>query len=48
MFFTMVKNHFQIRELIAEVHVFEYGGKAYDTFEKTCFKCFKTFMLNLP
>ena len=29
------ENHFKIRGLVAELHVFEYGG----TFEKTCFKC---------
>ena len=31
------ENHFQIRELVAELHVFEYGGTTYGTFEKTCF-----------
>ena len=33
------ETHFQIRELVAELHVFEYGGKAFGTFGKTCFKC---------
>ena len=33
------ENHFQIRGLVAELHVFEYGGKAFGTFGKTCFKC---------
>ena len=33
------KNHFQIRGLVAELHVFEYGGTTFGTFEKTCFKC---------
>ena len=33
------ENHFQIRELVAELHVFEYGGTTFGTFEKTYFKC---------
>ena len=33
------ENHFQIRVLLAELHVFEYGGTTFGTFEKTCFKC---------
>ena len=33
------ENHFQIRLLVAELHVFEYGGTVFGTFEKTCFKC---------
>ena len=33
------KSHFQIRELVAELHVFEYGGTTFGVFEKTCFKC---------
>ena len=33
------ENHFQIRELVAELHVSEYGGMAFGTFGKTCFKC---------
>ena len=33
------ENHFQIRELVAKLHVFEYGGMTFGTFEKTCFKC---------
>ena len=33
------ENHFQIRVLVAELHAFEYGGTAFDTSEKTCFKC---------
>ena len=32
-------NHFQIRELVAELHAFEFGGTTFGTFEKTCFKC---------
>ena len=40
-FYVLYKdeNHFQIRGLLAELHVFEYGGAAFSTFEKTCFKC---------
>ena len=39
--------HFQIRGLVAELHVFRYGGKTFGTFEKTCFKMLmlKTSML---
>ena len=37
MLFTMVKTIFT-SELVAELHVFEYGGTAYNTFEKTYFK----------
>ena len=33
------EDHFQIRELVSEVHVFECGGTTFVTFEKTCFKC---------
>ena len=33
------ENHFQIRGLVAELQVFEYGGTTFGTFEKTCFKC---------
>ena len=33
------ENHFQIRELVAELHAFEYGGTTFGTFEKTCFRC---------
>ena len=29
------ENHFQIRGLVAELHVFEYGGTTFGTFEKT-------------
>ena len=30
------ENHFQIRGLVAKLHVFEYGGTTFGTFEKTC------------
>ena len=33
------ESHFQIRELVADLCVFEYGGTTFGTFEKTCFKC---------
>ena len=33
------ENHFQIRELVAELHAFECCCTTFDTFEKTCFKC---------
>ena len=33
------ENHFTIRGLVAELHVFEYGGTPFGIFEKTCFKC---------
>ena len=33
------ENHFQIRGLIAELHVFEYCGTTFATFGKACFKC---------
>ena len=33
------ENHFQIRGLVAELHVFEYGDTTFATLEKTCFKC---------
>ena len=33
------ENHFQIRGLVAELHVFEYGGTTFGTLGKTCFKC---------
>ena len=32
------ENHFQIRELAAELHVFEYGGTTLGPFGKSCFK----------
>ena len=33
------ENHFQIRGLVVELHVFEYGGMTFGTFENICFKC---------
>ena len=33
------ENHFQIRGLMAKLHVFEYGATTFGTFWKTCFKC---------
>ena len=33
------EDHFQIRGLVAKLHVFEYCGMTFGTFEKTCFKC---------
>ena len=33
------ENHFEIRGLVAKLHVFEHGGTAFGTFEKYCFKC---------
>ena len=33
------ETHFQIRGLVAELHVFECGGTTFGSFEKTCFKC---------
>ena len=33
------KKHFQIRELVAELHVFEYGSTTFGAFVKTGFKC---------
>ena len=33
------ENHFQIRELVAELHVFGYGGTTFCAFGKICFKC---------
>ena len=33
------ENHFQIRGLVAELHVFEYGGMTLGTLGKTYFKC---------
>ena len=30
------ENHFQIRGLVAELNVFEYGGTALGIFEETC------------
>ena len=33
------ENHFQIGGLVAELPVFEYGGRTFGTFEKSCFKC---------
>ena len=35
------ENHFQIKGLVAEIHVFEYGGTTFGTFGKTCFKCWR-------
>ena len=39
-FYTLYndENHFQIRELVAELHVFEFGCTTFATFEKTCLK----------
>ena len=33
------ENHFQIRELVANLHVFEYGGTPLGAFGETCSKC---------
>ena len=33
------ETHFQIRELMVELHVFEYGGTTFGPFGKTWFKC---------
>ena len=33
------ETHFQIRGLVAELHVFEYGGTTFGSFGKTCFNC---------
>ena len=33
------ENYFQIRGLVAELHVFEYGGTTFGTFGKTCYNC---------
>ena len=33
------ENHFQIGGLVAELPAFEYGGRTFGTFEKTCFEC---------
>ena len=33
------ENHFQIRGLVAELHVFEYDGTTFGTFDQTCLKC---------
>ena len=33
------ENHSQIRELVAELNVFEYGGSTFGTFGKTCYNC---------
>ena len=33
------ENHFQIRGLVAELHVFKHGGMTSGTFGKICFKC---------
>ena len=33
------ENHFQIRGLVAELHVFEHSGTTFGTFGKTSFKC---------
>ena len=38
--------HFQIRGLVAEVHVFEYGDMTFGTFRKTCFKCWRLLCKN--
>ena len=35
------ENRFQIRGLVAELHVFEYSGTTFGTFGKTCFKCWR-------
>ena len=35
------ENYFQIRELVVELHVFEYGGMTFSIFEKTSFKCWR-------
>ena len=35
------ENHFQIRRVVAELHVFEYGGTTFSTFGKNCFKCWR-------
>ena len=35
------ENHFQIRGLVAELHVFKYHSMTFDTFRKTCFKCWR-------
>ena len=35
------ETHFQIRDLVAELYFFEYGGMTYSTFEKTCSKCWR-------
>ena len=40
------ENHFQIRGLVAELHVFEYGDMTFGTFGKTCFKCSRLLCLN--
>ena len=33
------ESHFQIRGLVAKLHVFEYDGTTFGTFQKTYFKC---------
>ena len=33
------ENDFQIKGLLAELHVSEYGGTTFGIFQKTCFKC---------
>ena len=33
------ENHFQIRGLVAKLHVSEYGSATFGTFEKTCLNC---------
>ena len=33
------ENHFQIKELVAELHAFEYGDMTFGFFGKTGFKC---------
>ena len=38
-FFYNGENLFQIRELVAGLHVFEYGGTTFGTLGKTCFIC---------
>ena len=40
------ENHFQIRGLVAKLHVFEFGGATFSTFEKTCFKCWRLLCYN--
>ena len=33
------ETYFQIRGLVAELHVFEYGGTTFCILGKTCFEC---------
>ena len=39
MLFTMLKPFSNHMTIVAELHVFEYGGTTLDTFGKTCFNC---------